>query len=535
MPSTAIDRIDGISTSEAVKAPVRVGTLANITLTGLQTIDGVVLVANDRVLVKNQTNQVDNGIYTAQVLTWIREPDFDGARDAVQGTIVQVYAGTTQALTWWNVSTANPIVIGFSSITFVQTYAGFNVVTQATETSAGIAEIATQAETDAGADDLRFVTPKKNATNMQIQKYFWVGTFGGTANALTCTLTPNPGAYAAGLRIIGIASADNSGAATLNSNTLGIKNISKNGASALLSGDIKSGQIVELNYDGTRFQQVNPSSSLVDLNKAQGRISLASGTPVTSGNITAATTIFYTPYKGNLHAVFNGTSWVLFSLAELSIPLPAAANTNYDLFLDYNSGTPQLALRSWTNQTTRAIALTTQDGINVLSGTLTFKFLGTVSATSVSGQTEDSDANRLCWNYYNRVPRRLFRQEAASSWAYSIATFRQANANTANKISVVSGLPEDCIDITVIGTASAAGSNGTLSIAIGLDSTTTQSVGSGTLGIFSAGVTNSASFRCLLPPQLGKHDLNWLEQGAGGGTDTWAGQGQSGLYGSFMA
>ena len=55
MSSTQTDRIDGLSTSVAMKAPVVVATTANITLSGLQTIDGVSVVTGDRVLVKDQT------------------------------------------------------------------------------------------------------------------------------------------------------------------------------------------------------------------------------------------------------------------------------------------------------------------------------------------------------------------------------------------------------------------------------------------------------------------------------------------------
>ena len=51
MTSTSTDRIDGLSAALAIKAPVRVATTANITLSGEQTIDGVAVVEHDRVLV----------------------------------------------------------------------------------------------------------------------------------------------------------------------------------------------------------------------------------------------------------------------------------------------------------------------------------------------------------------------------------------------------------------------------------------------------------------------------------------------------
>lgn len=55
MTSIQIDRTDGLSSSVAIKGPCRVATTANVTLSGEQTIDGVAVVTDDRVLVKDQT------------------------------------------------------------------------------------------------------------------------------------------------------------------------------------------------------------------------------------------------------------------------------------------------------------------------------------------------------------------------------------------------------------------------------------------------------------------------------------------------
>lgn len=121
MASTAIDRLDGLSSSTAVKGPCRVATTANITLSGLQTIDGVALAADDRVLVKNQTDTVDNGIYIASVSGWRRSRDFYGARDVTKGTRVTVTDGSTLGGREYRVTTSNPIVVGTSNIVFAET------------------------------------------------------------------------------------------------------------------------------------------------------------------------------------------------------------------------------------------------------------------------------------------------------------------------------------------------------------------------------------------------------------------------------
>ena len=124
MASTATDVIDGVSSSVSIKAPVRVATTANITLSGFQTIDDVALAAGDenlRVLVKNQTSAVDNGIWIASTSAWSRAADFDGNRDVVKGTTVLVNSGTANGNKAFSVLTNDPIVIGTSSITFQQT------------------------------------------------------------------------------------------------------------------------------------------------------------------------------------------------------------------------------------------------------------------------------------------------------------------------------------------------------------------------------------------------------------------------------
>jgi hypothetical protein len=115
---TIVDRRYGVAEGTAVKAPCRVATTANVTLAGLQTIDGVALAADDRVLVKSQSTASENGIYIASSGNWTRSPDFDGTYDVVDGTLVNVTDGTANAETVFMVSvTDDPVVIGTSSIT----------------------------------------------------------------------------------------------------------------------------------------------------------------------------------------------------------------------------------------------------------------------------------------------------------------------------------------------------------------------------------------------------------------------------------
>jgi hypothetical protein len=115
--STSTDAISGVSTSTAIKAPVRSVVTSNITTSGLSsisTIDGSLTpAANDRFLLTGQTSGVDNGIYVAASGAWSRATDFDGSRDARDGTMVPTQNGSIYYLT-----TSDPISIGTSSLSF---------------------------------------------------------------------------------------------------------------------------------------------------------------------------------------------------------------------------------------------------------------------------------------------------------------------------------------------------------------------------------------------------------------------------------
>lgn len=101
------------------KASVRAATTANITLSGTQTIDGVSLAVNDRVLVKNQSTPAQNGIYIVAAGAWTRATDADAWNELISA-FVFVEEGTTNADNGF-VSTANAGgTIGVTDVNFVQ-------------------------------------------------------------------------------------------------------------------------------------------------------------------------------------------------------------------------------------------------------------------------------------------------------------------------------------------------------------------------------------------------------------------------------
>ncbi len=116
--SNSTDRFNGVLSTLAIKAPCAAVAIANITLSGEQTVNGVAVVAGDRVLVTAQTSAVDNGIYDVSSSAWTRSADFDGNRDVVSGTFVTVATATVGRNPYYQITTANPITIGNTAINF---------------------------------------------------------------------------------------------------------------------------------------------------------------------------------------------------------------------------------------------------------------------------------------------------------------------------------------------------------------------------------------------------------------------------------
>lgn len=113
------DRLDGLDIGVAVKPACYVASTTDLTLSGEQTIDGIAVTSSQRVLVKDQTTATENGIYSCASGSWARSRDFDGARDAIPGTLVYVDRGTANGATIYGFnssSTALEIDIGDDDI-----------------------------------------------------------------------------------------------------------------------------------------------------------------------------------------------------------------------------------------------------------------------------------------------------------------------------------------------------------------------------------------------------------------------------------
>lgn len=279
-------------------------------------------------------------------------------------------------------------------------------------------------------------------------------------------------------------------------------------------------------YTGSAWSILTTGSSGASSRMCEGRLTLTTGVPVTTSDVTGAGTVYFTPCAGNQIALYDGISaWSVLSFSQLSISLASGYSSGkpYDVFAYNNAGAVALETLVWTNDTTRATALTLQDGVHVKSGATTRRYLGTFYTTS-STTTEDSKANRYLWNYYHRRRRALgSAAESATTWNYSTASWRQANANSANQCNFVIGVSEDAVSAVapVITTYNSTSTYRSVAIGIGLDSTTANSAsitGEGRCNTSVQGLVG-ASYDDMVA--AGKHYLAWIEKGAGADTQSF--------------
>lgn len=234
----------------------------------------------------------------------------------------------------------------------------------------------------------------------------------------------------------------------------------------------------------------------------QGRLTLTTGTPVMTATVSGATTIRYTPYVGNQLGLYDGTSMVMTTFTELSNittnsstgsagPAAVATNSNYDLFVWSNAGTPTLTRGpAWTNDTTRSAgtALVMVNGIWLNNASITNgpaasrgTYVGTVRSNASSqidwilpviGSPPTAGVFNV-WNAYNRVDVAATVQDNTATWTLGQTAFREFNSGTTYEIRFLMGLQEDAVRMHVQSSATAASTGDYVLIGVGIDSTTT--------------------------------------------------------------
>lgn len=230
----------------------------------------------------------------------------------------------------------------------------------------------------------------------------------------------------------------------------------------------------------------------------QGRLTITTATPVLTATTTGQTTVYYTPYVGDVVSLYDGTNIIQKTFTELSqattdttkSPAAAANNSNYDIFVWDDGGTLRATRGpAWTNDTTRSAgtALVRVKGLLLNNATITNgpaasrgTYVGTIrtnGSAQVDWQFGAAAASGTpgifgIWNMYNRVRVATMVRDTTDTWSYTSATtWRAANGSATARVSAVRGLDEDAINATY----SALGGPGAASVVaagIGLNSTT---------------------------------------------------------------
>lgn len=161
-----------------------------------------------------------------------------------------------------------------------------------------------------------------------------------------------------------------------------------------------------------------------------GKLTFSSGSPDMTSNITAATTLYWTPASDNYVSLYDGTHYGAYSLTEKNISLSTlTAGLPADVFAYVNSGVPTLELLNWSSATTRSVALSISNGIKVKSTDTTRRYLGTVCGNDVGGQSEwligggfatgGAKVSLLLYNEYNRSEVSVFTGDTTSQWTWN--------------------------------------------------------------------------------------------------------------------
>lgn len=288
---------------------------------------------------------------------------------------------------------------------------------------------------------------------------------------------------------------------------------------------------------------INASASTPAVPQPQGYLTLVSGTPFMPSGATSATTVYYTPDKGNLIPIYNGSTLIPTEFSELSLSLVSAhaASTIYDIFVWSESGVITLGTGpAWGTLTAGAGARGTGASTTELTR-LNGIFVNAVQMTTRNGSTTYTvEANRATyvgsifidgsqgevtchraygqsrkwglWNPYNQREIILLAGDATSSWNYSTSTIRASNNASANVATVFQGLRDGFVSIAFDQRIDLNNVNTTARIGIGINSTTTISGYQGF--VYNSNDTDlelTTRAYHTLPPALGINNIQMLE------------------------
>lgn len=303
---------------------------------------------------------------------------------------------------------------------------------------------------------------------------------------------------------------------------------------------------------------VNASSATPSVPPPQGRLTLTSATPVLTSGVTAGTSLYYTPYVGNLVPIYNGASMVPTAFSELTLSLVSshAANTIYDVFVFSKSGVLTLVTGpAWTNSSAatgargsgsstteltriggmyvNAVAMSARNGSTTYNvGANLATYLGSILIDGSAGQltchTAFGQSRKWgVWNAYNQQQIFLIAGATGDYTSNTTTGWRAANASTANSLQTFVGLPGIAVKVSRKVNMYSSSGNASPMIGIGLNSTSSPTglvAGNYTGATGSASVNNVSMVAELFRrDRFGMDVFTALEQAQNTGTAQWLG------------
>jgi hypothetical protein len=256
-----------------------------------------------------------------------------------------------------------------------------------------------------------------------------IATVSGT-DTLTGSLTPALAAYATGNLFSFVAANTNTGAATINLNSLGAKSITKSGSTALVAGDIVSGQVYLIEYDGTRFQLINPSTAGVS-SISFGSTGLTPST-ATSGAVTVAGTLAAANGGTGLTSLGTGVATWLGTPTSANLISAVTDETGSGVLVFNNA--PALTNPTVTNYVETPYSANSSTAITLALTNGTFQIITLTGNATITMPTAVSGKSFIL----------LLRQDATGSRTVTWSTVKWPNGNaptittTASKQDILS-------------------------------------------------------------------------------------------------
>jgi len=213
-------------------------------------------------------------------------------------------------------------------------------------------------------------------------------------------------------------------------------------------GNLTQGVIYYINAPSTTTATFH--TTVADALAGTSAVNLtASITSVIKPSGVSSSTLYYTPYNGNVVTLYDGTNWVLSEFDEIALPLgTVTSELPYDVFIYLTGSTLALELVAWTSTFVRATELVLLDGNYVKNISGLHRYVGTICPNSTTTTIDDAGGlissgvggTRYVYNAQNQIIRQLFVVET-TTWTYATATWRAARGSTTNRVKFVVGLP----------------------------------------------------------------------------------------------